>query len=69
MDPIRLLFDAKNHLMVAKGADGVYDYVESEVDSYVWHKLSSLNHQEIHCTILTESDSYTHLTLPTIYSV
>ena len=55
MDPIRLLFDAKNHLMVAKGADGVYDYVESEVDSYVWHKLSSLNHQEIHCTILTES--------------
>ena len=58
MDPIRLLFDAKNHLMVVKGADGVYDYVESEVDSYVWHKLSSLNHQEIHCTIPV---SYTHL--------
>ena len=40
--------------MVTKGANGVYDFAESEAGSYVWHKLSSLNHQEIHCAILTE---------------
>jgi len=55
MDPIRLLFDASNHLMVTKGANGVYDLVELEVGNYVWHNLASLSHQAIHCAALTET--------------
>ena len=55
MDPIRLLFDARNHLMVTKGANGVYDLVELEVGNYVWHNLASLSHQAIHCAALTET--------------
>ncbi len=55
MDPIRLLFDARNHLMVTKGANGVYDLVELEVGNYVWHNLASLSHQSIHCAALTET--------------
>ena len=55
MDPIRLLFDASNHLMVTKGANGVYDLVELEVGNYVWHNLASLSHQAIHCAVLTET--------------
>ena len=55
MDPIRLLFDARNHLMVTKGANGVYDLVELEVGNYVWHNLASLSHQSIRCAALTET--------------
>ncbi len=55
MDPIRLIFDARNHLMVTKGANGVYDLVELEVGNYVWHNLASLSHQAIHCAALTET--------------
>jgi len=55
MDPIRLIFDARNHLMVTKGANGVYDLVELEVGNYVWHNLASLSHQTIHCAALTET--------------
>ena len=55
MDPIRLLFDASNHLMVTKGANGVYDLVELEVGNTVWHNLASLSHQAIHCAALTET--------------
>ena len=55
MDPIRLLFDASNHLMVTKGANGVYDLVELEVGNYAWHNLASLSHQSIHCAALTEA--------------
>ena len=55
MDPIRLLFDASNHLMVTKGANGVYDLVELEVGNYVWHNLASLSHQTIHCAALTKT--------------
>ena len=55
MDPIRLLFDASNHLMVTKGANGVYDLVKLEVGNYVWHNLASLSHQTIHCAALTET--------------
>jgi 4-hydroxy-3-methylbut-2-enyl diphosphate reductase len=55
MEPIRLLFDAKNHLMVTKGANDVYDLVDVGVGSYVWHELTSLNDQPIHCAVLTET--------------
>ncbi len=55
MDPVRLLFNARNHLMVTKGANGFYDLVELELGNYVWHNLASLNHQAIHCAILTET--------------
>ena len=54
MDPIRLLFNAKNHLMVVKDAHGVYDLAEVEVGSYVWHDLTMLKHQPILCTVLSE---------------
>ena len=59
MDPIRLLFDSRNHLMVAKGANSVYDLLELEAGSYVWHNLTSLSHQEIHCAILTKTGETT----------
>ena len=55
MDPIRLLFDAKNHLMVIKDAAGIYDLVELEVGNHTWHDLTSLNHHPIHCAVLTET--------------
>jgi len=55
MDPIRLLFDARNHLVVTKGANGVYDLVELEVGNYAWHNLASLSHQAIYCAVLTET--------------
>ena len=45
MDPIRLLFDARNHLMVTKGANSVYDLVELEVGNHIWHNLASLKPQ------------------------
>ena len=59
MDPIRLLFDSRNHLMVAKGANSVYDLLELEAGSYVWHNLTSLSHQEIHCAVLTKTGETT----------
>ena len=55
MEPIRLLFDAKNHLLVTKGVDDVYDLVDVEVASYVWHELTSLSDQPILCAVLTET--------------
>ena len=60
MDPIRLLFDAKNHLLVIKDADGVYDLAEIEVGSYVWHDLTKLKHQPILCAVLAESGGATN---------
>ena len=60
MDPIRLLFDAKNHLLVIKDADGVYDLAEIEVGSYVWHDLTTLKHQPILCTVLAEGGGATN---------
>ena len=54
MDPIRLLFDSKNHLMVVKDAHGVYDLAEIELGSYVWHDLTMLKHQLILCAVLSE---------------
>ena len=54
MDPIRLLFDAKNHLSVIKDADGVYDLAEVEAGSYVWHDLTTLKNQPILCAVLTK---------------
>ena len=60
MDPIRLLFDAKNHLMVIKDTDGVYDLAEIEVGSYVWHDLTTLKHQPILCTVLAEGGGATN---------
>ena len=59
MDPIRLLFNAKNHLLVIKDADGVYDLAEIEVGSYVWHDLTTLKHQPILCTVLAEGGRVT----------
>ena len=59
MDPIRLLFNAKNHLMVIKDANGVYDLAEIEVGSYVWHDLTTLKHQPILCTVLSEGGGAT----------
>ena len=59
MDPIRLLFDVKNHLLVIKDADGVYDLAEIEVGSYVWHDLTTLKHQPILCTVLAEGGRVT----------
>jgi 4-hydroxy-3-methylbut-2-enyl diphosphate reductase len=55
MEPIRLLFNAKNHLMVKKGVDDVYDLVNVEVGSYVWHELTALSDQPILCAVLTET--------------
>ena len=54
MDPIRLLFNAKNHLLVIKDADGVYDLAEIGAGSYLWHDLTTLKHQPILCTVLAE---------------
>ena len=54
MDPIRLLFDSKNHLMVVKDAHGVYDLAEIELGSYIWHDLTMLKHQLILCAVLSE---------------
>jgi hypothetical protein len=54
MDPIRLLFNAKNHLLVIKDTDGVYDLAEIEVGSYVWYDLTTLKHQPILCAVLAE---------------
>ena len=45
--------------MVAKGANSVYDLLELEAGSYVWHNLTSLSHQEIHCAILTKTGETT----------
>ena len=55
MDPIRLIFDARNHLMVIKVADGVYDLAEVGAGSYVWHNLTTLKHQPILCTVFAKS--------------
>ena len=54
MDPIRLLFDAKNHIKVIKDADGVYDLAKIGVGSYVWHDLTTLKHQPILCAVIAE---------------
>ena len=54
MDPIRLLFNTKNHLLVIKDADGVYDLAKIEAGSYVWHDLTTLKQQPILCTVLAE---------------
>ena len=60
MDPIRLLFDAKNHLLVIKDTHGVYGLAEIEVGSYVWHDLAMLKHQPILCTVLSEGGKATN---------
>ena len=60
MDPIRLLFDSKNHLMVIKNAVGVYDLAEIEIGSYVWHKLTTLKQQPILCAVLAEGGGVTN---------
>ena len=61
MDPIRLLFNAKNHLLVIKDANGVYDLAEIEVGSYVWHDLTTLKHQPILCAVLSEGGEATKI--------
>ena len=60
MDPVRLLFNAKNHLSVIKGADGIYDLPEIEVESHVWYDLTTDKHQQILCAVLTEGGEATN---------
>ena len=60
MDPIRLLFDAKNHLLVIKDTHGVYGLAEIEVGSHVWHDLAMLKHQPILCTVLSDGGKATN---------
>jgi len=58
MEPIRLLFDLKNHLKVTNNTEGFYDLASNEIGDHDWHELCAVDLADdrrlIHCAVLSE---------------
>ena len=54
MEPIRLLFDAKNHLKVTKDDNGAYHLPTIETGAHTWHDFTFLGEQPILCAVLAD---------------
>ncbi|MDQ8209031.1 4-hydroxy-3-methylbut-2-enyl diphosphate reductase [Coraliomargarita sp. SDUM461003] len=58
MDPIRLLFNSSNHLLVTSSDDGSYTLAQVEPEGRNWHVLSELQsakgRQSILCALVSE---------------
>lgn len=52
-NPIRLIFDASNHLLVQRDSGGRYDLGAVPESGLYWHRLT----EEITCAVLTERDA------------
>ncbi|WPJ94091.1 4-hydroxy-3-methylbut-2-enyl diphosphate reductase [Coraliomargarita algicola] len=59
MEPIRLLFDSSNHLLVTLRADGLYGLASMDASDHSWHELAKLETsagtQPILCALLSSS--------------
>ena len=63
MDPIRLLFNSSNHLLVTSSDDGSYTLAQVEPEGRNWHVLSELQsakgRQSILCALVFEECNVT----------